>query len=297
MRKHHPFASGKLPHQVLFDLHRIACSRQSQTAGDPPDVRIDDDAGRQSIGGPQDHVGRLAPDAGQLDQCLQIARHLPVVLRDQLGTAGPDVLRLVAKESGALDRLFQTRQRQFRQVVRRRITAKQLRRHLVHSLVGALRRQNRRHEQLHGRFELQGALRVRILRATASRFAERRRRGLWTWFSTSSRQRYLSKSGPLAAFDRSRADGRNARPHYRSPGTFRAVGTPGRRRGRSTSPSTLPTTPTVWTLQPPCHPAAKIGSAMRCRQNQRILGVLRAADYSMPKILGRGPTQCGRAAT
>ena len=55
----------------------------------------------------QHHVGRLAADAGQLDQRVQVLRHLAAVFVDQLPAAGLDVLGLVAEEAGALDGLFQ----------------------------------------------------------------------------------------------------------------------------------------------------------------------------------------------
>ena len=58
-------------------------------------------------GRPQHDVGRLATHTGQLGQQVQILRHVAIIVFHQLLATRFDILGLVAKEAGALDRLLQ----------------------------------------------------------------------------------------------------------------------------------------------------------------------------------------------
>ena len=111
MREVDPLLLRQLFHQVALDLHRVGLCRQAQPLGEPRHVRIDHHAGGDAEGRAQHDVGRLAAHARQVHEFLQRRGHLAAVLVDQLLAAGLDALGLVAKEAGALDGLFQLRQR------------------------------------------------------------------------------------------------------------------------------------------------------------------------------------------
>ena len=103
VRKVDPLAPRQLGDQVALDLHRVGVPGHAQPLAQPTDVRVDHDARREAEGRAQHDVGRLAADAGQLDERVQVARHLAVMLFDQLLAAAGNALGLVAKEAGALD--------------------------------------------------------------------------------------------------------------------------------------------------------------------------------------------------
>ena len=70
----------------LLDLHRVGVHGQAEAPAEPADVRVDRDAG-DGEGVAEDHVGRLAADAGQLHQLLHRRGHLAAVLLDELPAA------------------------------------------------------------------------------------------------------------------------------------------------------------------------------------------------------------------
>src|SRR3569623_714638 len=74
MRERCPILAWKLPHEILLDLHRIILFRESQPPADTPHMCIDDDAFRRVECDAEDHVGGLAPDAGEGDQLVERAR-------------------------------------------------------------------------------------------------------------------------------------------------------------------------------------------------------------------------------
>ena len=150
-------------HEVLLDLHRVLLAREPQAAAQPRHVGIDHDSRGKTEGGAEDDVGRLAPHAGKVDQLLELIRHPAFVLLDQYAAGGLDVFGLVAEEAGALHGLFQFGQRGGGEMGRIGVLAKQRRRDHVHPLVGALGREDRRHQQFQRRPEVQRALGLRVL--------------------------------------------------------------------------------------------------------------------------------------
>ena len=56
------------------------CRGQAQPPAEPGDVRVDHHAGRNAKGRAQHHVGRLAAHARQLDQRVEVLRHLAAVI-------------------------------------------------------------------------------------------------------------------------------------------------------------------------------------------------------------------------
>jgi hypothetical protein len=155
-------AREQLP-DFLLDLDRVFLLRPAEPAGEPAEVRVHRDA-RDAERVPQHHVGRLAADAGQGDQVLLPAGHLPAVpVAERL--AEPDqAVGLGPEEPGRLDDLFQLRP-VGRGVVRGGpVAAEQDRRHLIHQLVGGLRGQDGGDQEFQrgGEVELGADVRVEL---------------------------------------------------------------------------------------------------------------------------------------
>ena len=104
-----PFPRRQLCHQIALDFHRVLLFRQPQPLRQPRDVGIDHHARGNSERGAQHDIGRFASHAGQLYEFVDRLRHLAVELIDQLAATFLNAFGLVAKEAGALNRLFQLR--------------------------------------------------------------------------------------------------------------------------------------------------------------------------------------------
>ena len=76
--------------------------RQPGAVGDPKDMGVDGD-GRLAERLVHHHVGGLAPDPGQLEQGVALARHLPAVIADQRLAQGHDILGLGVEQADRLD--------------------------------------------------------------------------------------------------------------------------------------------------------------------------------------------------
>ena len=134
-------------HQILLQLHRVRAFGKTQSVGEPRDMRVHDHADVEAEGIAQNHVRRLAADAGERVQFFQRARHFAAEFCHQRGTAGLDVFCFVAKKAGGLDRRFKVGQRCGGKIFRRTIFFEQLGGDEVHALVGALRGKNGGDEQ------------------------------------------------------------------------------------------------------------------------------------------------------
>ena len=96
------------------------------------------------------HVAGLAPDTGQRHEIVEVDRHLAAEsFLDRLRHSD-QALGLRAEETRRADQLLDLDGIGVREIGRRRIPGEQRRRHHVDPLVGALRRQDRRDEQLVG---------------------------------------------------------------------------------------------------------------------------------------------------
>ena len=107
MRKIDPLFAWQQLHKILLYLYRVTVFRQAKPAAEPRYVCIYNNAGGQTVSGPQHNVRRLTANSRQFRQCVEFARHLPVILFRQSLAAGPDVLRLVPEETRALDDLLE----------------------------------------------------------------------------------------------------------------------------------------------------------------------------------------------
>ena len=133
--------------QVVLDGDRIGLAREAKPARQPSDVGVDRQPGKIECHRTHD-VARLATDARQRHQVVEIARDLAVeAFFDRLRHA-EQAAGLGAEEAGGADELLDPRRVGAGEIGRRRILGEQRRGHHVHALVGRLRRENRRDEQL-----------------------------------------------------------------------------------------------------------------------------------------------------
>lgn len=88
--------------QSFFYLIDVFAGRDRGAVRDPEDMGVHRD-GRLAKGGIQDHIGRLAADAGQALQRLARSRHPAVVPFQQQAATGDDVFCLVVVQADGLD--------------------------------------------------------------------------------------------------------------------------------------------------------------------------------------------------
>ena len=111
-------------------------------------VGVDHHALRSVEGDAQHHVGGLAPDARELDELVERARHFAAVLADELLGEPDDVLRLLTEHPDAVQDLLDVVLLGARRAPRGRVGAKEIGRDAVDEHVGGLRREHRGHEEL-----------------------------------------------------------------------------------------------------------------------------------------------------
>ena len=146
---------------VLHD-DRIVGLGDADPVRDPQHVAIDRQA-RDTERVTENDVGRLPPDGGQFDQGVHSRRDFSgVALDESVGHSG-ERLRLGPEEAGRLNLRFELVGRRPRQRARVRISLEEGRRDAIDPLVGALRRQNRRDEQLVRVAEVELGERARVL--------------------------------------------------------------------------------------------------------------------------------------
>src|SRR5919112_5409069 len=93
--------------EVLLYLLRVLLRGEAEPARDAPDMGVDDDALIHAEGVAEDHVGCLAPDAGEGDEPGHGAGHLPGVLLDEGASHAPQGASLVAVEAARADVLLE----------------------------------------------------------------------------------------------------------------------------------------------------------------------------------------------
>ena len=147
--------------EVELGLHRVGLVGELEPARQPPDVRVDGQTGQVERHRPHDVAG-LAPDARQLHQVVELGGHLTAEVLVELARHPEQALRLRAEEPGGVhDRLDSSGSACARSLASG--TGEQLRRDLVDVLVGGLRREDRRREQLERVLVHQRALGVGVL--------------------------------------------------------------------------------------------------------------------------------------
>ena len=149
--------------QALLYLFRISLPGETEPVREAPDVGVHDDALVYAEGVAQDHVGRLAADAGEGDELAHGARDLPAVFLEE-GAGHPlQGAGLVAVEAGRADVFLQLAGIRPRVVCGGAVLLKEALCDLVHPDVGGLGGEHRRHQKLQGIGPVQLGTGVRVL--------------------------------------------------------------------------------------------------------------------------------------
>src|SRR5687768_9985475 len=168
VRNIRPFVARKERHQLALDLYRILLLRQAEADAEPSHVGIDDDSLASSECVSKNDIGGFPSDTGKLDQLLHGTGNFSIVAFDQRLAEADQALRLVAEKAGAANDVLKLLDWRIRHRGCCWISPKEQRRHHVDPLVGALRAQNRRHQELQRRFVIELAVRIGM-RALESR--------------------------------------------------------------------------------------------------------------------------------
>src|SRR5918995_3998257 len=107
VRKERSLALGDYPEEIPLYLLRIFLLGETEPARDAPDVGVHDDALVHTEGVAQDHVRRLATDAGEGDELGHGAGDLPAVPLEQVARHPLQGAGLVAVEARGADVFLQ----------------------------------------------------------------------------------------------------------------------------------------------------------------------------------------------
>ncbi len=147
VRYHRPLARRQRRGNLFLDLDWIRGLCDPQTIGDANHVSVDRES-RNSQGVPEHHIGSLAPDTGQLNECFHPGWHQAGMARLECRRDLDESPRLLPKEPGRLYQGFDIADGCTGQLARVAVFLEQARCDLVHTLVGRLGRQDRRDEEL-----------------------------------------------------------------------------------------------------------------------------------------------------
>lgn len=117
---------------------------------------------RHTEGHAHNDIRRLAPDARELLQCLEICRNLTAIFLQQDIAGLKDMLCLHAEEPTVMDRRLKFRLSERGNCLRRICTGKETARHNVYPHIRALCRENYGNEQFKRRLEFKCRSRVGI---------------------------------------------------------------------------------------------------------------------------------------
>jgi hypothetical protein len=173
-----PLAAGQELRQLPLDLLRVLGPNQAEPPVHALHVRVHREGGLPE-GAAEHHVGGLARDAAQGDQGLDVVGHPPGEALRDVPRGRLDGARLLPEEPGAVHEPLDLAGRCGGQGARGPVAREELRRHLVHDLVGALGREDGGHEQLEGGLEPERGARVRVGPAQAARDALRAQAALF----------------------------------------------------------------------------------------------------------------------
>jgi len=124
-------------------------------------VRIYDNR-RLPVGHSDYQVRSFSSDSAQFGQFIYVIRDPSAIVDHYLSCRLYDSLRLVPKKTGRLNHLLKLGLIRIRECLDGGILLEQLRRRLIYSLVGTLRRQYRSYQELMRRGEVEGAFGIGI---------------------------------------------------------------------------------------------------------------------------------------
>ena len=162
MGEENPFILRDHFHQILLDLDGLGVFRQIETARQSLHVRVDDDARCDSVSCAENYVGGLARRAGNREQLIHRLRDLSTEIIQHSLRRADQRFGLVVEEAGGSDILRHLGLARVSEIGDRRILPEQARRHFVYAPIGALCRENGRHQQLPGIVVVQRARGVRV---------------------------------------------------------------------------------------------------------------------------------------
>lgn len=110
----------------------------------------------------KDDVGGFATYTGKLDKLCHRARHFTVMTLDESRRHAEQTFGFVSKEAGGPDHVLESRHFSACEIARSRKSLKEQRSYHVHTLVGALRAEDRCDEQLEGSLEIELGAGIRI---------------------------------------------------------------------------------------------------------------------------------------
>src|ERR671921_1755256 len=148
--------------EVLLYLLRVLLRGEAEPARDAPDMGVDDDALIHAEGVAEDHVGCLAPDAGEGDEPGHGAGDLSTVLVEQSARHPLQGARLVAVEAGRTYVRFELRRVRSCVVGGGAVLLEQLVGDHVYAHVGRLGGEHGRYQQLKGVLPVQLGPGVRV---------------------------------------------------------------------------------------------------------------------------------------
>ena len=133
--------------QNILDAALVFGARETDSVGDPKNVRVDGDC-RLAESRVQNDIRGFAPDAGQRLQFGAGFRHSPAMAACKDLRQSDHIARLVAKQADGFDALGQPRLAEFDHLARRFDFGENVAHRGVHRFVGRLRRQNDGDQQL-----------------------------------------------------------------------------------------------------------------------------------------------------
>ena len=185
---HDPFRRWQRSAQLLFDDDGIVRRRDADAVRHTQHMAVDRET-RHAERVAEYHVRGLAADARELDERLHRVRHFAAVLFGDRRRHADQRFRFRAEETGRLDDGFELGGGGAGKRPGGGVAGEQGRRDLVHALVGALRGEDGRREQLERIAVIELGIRVRMLRFQPCHDAARSRRILDS--ATAGRRRFL----------------------------------------------------------------------------------------------------------
>ena len=149
-------------HQGRLDLHWIVLRDEAEAVAQPQHVGVDDDSFVDGKRVAEDDVRRLSADAGQLDECLHVARHVAAVASDERVGHRDEVRCLAAEEASTPNHLLDILLSRGGERCGVGIPHEERWGDHVDAFVCALRAQNRRDEQLESVAVVECAMRVGV---------------------------------------------------------------------------------------------------------------------------------------
>jgi hypothetical protein len=157
-----PRVRRQRPRQLIFHDDRVVRLGDPYSVRHPQHMAIDRQTGNAERMA-EDDVRRLPSNSWQLDQGVHARRHVARVPLDERGRHAGQRLRLGTEEAGGLYLRLELGRRRLREGARVGVPLEERRRDAIDALVGALRRENRRDEQLVGIPEVELGERARML--------------------------------------------------------------------------------------------------------------------------------------